>query len=224
MAAVRRGRRVRARGNRFSRFRRRRGAYRSRRRLFHRRRKTGNLVCYGKYTTFIGVTNKEDTSVPIAPRLDHFKELEDMSSRFESFQMVSVKVRVTPTFNVSGADKALSPYYSAPYHRPFPADLKQFTQSILSIDKSRTHHACSTMTRSFVPAIHVSQFVETGGAYTPYTYKWKPVIENTATSDKIPHYCGIIIFPKTTSNYTNPVTYAVQFQIKVIFRNQVYFQ
>ena len=99
---------------------------------------------------------------------------------FEAYRFWSVKVKVIPNFNITDAAEATTPpYYSAPYHKGVP-DIK-LPESILTIDKSRTHHACSQSNRTFVPAIVMGAQSRAGGGgqegYNLSITKYRPKIE-----------------------------------------------
>ena len=76
-------------------------------------------------------------------------------------------------------------------------------ESILTIDKSRTHHACSQSNRTFVPAIVMGAQSRAGGGgqegYNLSITKYRPKIEFFSNgSTDVQHYCGFYVFPKNT--------------------------
>ena len=96
-------------------------------------------------------------------------------------------------FNITDAAEATTPpYYSAPYHKGVP-DIK-LPESILTIDKSRTHHACSQSNRTFVPAIVMGAQSRAGGGgqegYNLSITKYRPKINFSLMDLRM---CNIIV-------------------------------
>ena len=149
MPSFRRGRRsYRRRRSRVPTYRLRSRRYFPRlRKRFGRRRRTGNINLLAKQVQDIVVTNQADVLLPVVISYTGLSELKPFDALFEAYRFWSVKVKVIPNFNITDAAEATTPpYYSAPYHKGVP-DIK-LPESILTIDKSRTHHACSQSNRT----------------------------------------------------------------------------
>ncbi|QFR58250.1 capsid protein [Capybara associated cyclovirus 1] len=204
-----------------SRFvRRRRGRF-SRRTRRNYRRHTGNLVVLGRTTLKIVPNATTETTTIVQPMIDDFKEFDNFKYNFEMYKMLSVRIKVTPVNNIQDGQINGAIYWTAPWKRPVNTPAGFTAEAIQSLDKARSHHICSTMTRHFVPAIqNVVAINGTGEASSNLTNSqiifkpWISVIEDAALT--IRHHCGLVNFPAmpTTNAFTLTVT------AKVMFKNQ----
>lgn len=224
MPSFRRGRRsYRRRRSRVPTYRLRSRRYFPRLRKRFRKRRSGNITLLAKQVQSIVVTNQADVLLPIVVSYRGLTELVPFDSLFEAYRFWSVKVKVIPNFNITDAAEATTPpYYSAPYHKGVP-DLK-VPESILTIDRSRSHHACSQSNRTFVPATVVGVETRAGGSGakgTDYSMtRYRPKIEfmNNESTD-VQHYCGFYVFPKNTGG-TESRMYTVITTVKCTLYNQ----
>ena len=225
MPSLRRGRRsYRRRRSRVPTYRLRSRRYFPRlRKRFGRRRRTGNINLLAKQVQDIVVTNQADVLLPVVISYTGLNELKPFDALFEAYRFWSVKVKVIPNFNITDAAEATTPpYYSAPYHKGVP-DIK-LPESILTIDKSRTHHACSQSNRTFVPAIVMGAQSRAGGGgqegYNLSITKYRPKIEFFSNgSTDVQHYCGFYVFPKNTGG-TEARRYTIITTVRCTLYNQ----
>uniref|UniRef100_A0AAU7E2B0 Cap protein n=1 Tax=Rousettus bat circovirus TaxID=3141902 RepID=A0AAU7E2B0_9CIRC len=172
--------------------RKRRYVRRRRLRNFRRRPRTGNFTLLVRDTSVHGIDPKLGSTVPIFPRINDFKEATPYLQYFESYKIHWVSVKVSPLFNVTTSDKPVPRYYSAPWHRTPPTAIS--TNTILSLDKAKSHNGCGTSFRRFVPAVLTASNVV--GEPTTHIGKinWRPKIAFDSTGQSIRNYCGFYHF------------------------------
>ena len=165
---------------------------RLRKRRVARRARTGNFTLICRKTFVAAVASNQGYSYQCAPTLNDFEEAKPFIPYFESYRIHSVSVKVTPLFNVAEPNNPVPQYYSAPWHRAGPASLS--SNSILSLDKARSHNGTQTTYRSFVPAVLTN--IGIAGDATAHIGKvnWRPKIAIQQSSTTIPHYASIYHF------------------------------
>uniref|UniRef100_A0AAU7E3G8 Capsid protein n=1 Tax=Hipposideros bat circovirus TaxID=3141880 RepID=A0AAU7E3G8_9CIRC len=169
-----------------------------RKRLRKRKSNLGNLTCLIRSTSVQNVQNDNQLTLVIKPSLSDFFEANVLKQNFEAFRIHSVSVRVVPHFNISTGGNDCPPYISCPYKTDIDSGALNIDR-LLSVDKAKLHHGWRGTTRSFVPAVlsDISYSGDGGTVATANTkINWKPRMEINCSSDKVPHYCGIILFDK----------------------------
>ncbi|WCI99964.1 MAG: capsid protein [chimpanzee associated cyclovirus 2] len=189
-----------------------------------KRSNLGNLTCLVRHTSIQNVQSDNSLTVIIKPALDDFFEGRSLKTNFEAFRIHSVSVRVVPHFNISTGGNDCPPYVTAPYKTDIdPGTLN--IDRILTIDKAKLNHGWRGTARAFVPAVLSDiSYAGDGGtlATTNTKINWRPRMEINCSSDKVPHYCGIIHFDKAL----NPATpkfirvYQIVTTAKVTFYGQ----
>lgn len=201
---------------------RRKRRYIRRRRLrnYRRRPRTGNFTLLLRDTSVHGIDPKVGSTVPIAPKINDFKECTPYLPYFEAYKIHYVSVKVSPLFNVAEPGRPVPRYYSVPWHRAPPTVVS--TSTILSLDRAKSHNGFSGSFRRFVPAVLTTANVA-GDANTHIgKVNWRPKIALEATAQGIRHYCGfyhwsIDQLPLPDSKIRQ---YEVEITAKVTFYNQ----
>lgn len=173
-------------------LRRYRRAVRKTRRLrkkFSRRRRTGNFTLLCRKVSVIAVPGAEGYSYQVAPTLNDYAEVQPFLNNFEAYRIWNVKVKITPLFNVAESGNPVPKYYSAPWHRPGPVAIA--SNSILSLDRAKSHNGTTTTFRRYAPCILTS--IGIAGDTTQHLGKteWKPKIAIQTSSTTIPHYAAL---------------------------------
>lgn len=210
-------------------YRKKVGAIRRRRvvrkRRYRRRSQPGNCVIIARRTEQQMFGSNAIGRVVVKPQLADFDEANQLKDNFESYRILSVKLRVIPHFNVSSGGTDCPPYYIAPYKTDIDRD-KLSTQTITSLDKCKTHNGWARALHSYVPAVLSDiSYVGNGGTVLNSTSRvnWRPRMEINCNSDKIPHYCCIMLFSKQADNATPAPfqrCYTFQLEAKIAFYNQ----
>ena len=171
--------------------RRYRRAVRKTRRLRKRRylRRSGNFTFLCRKVAVIAVPSNEGYSYQVAPTINDYSEVQPFINNFESYRIWNVSVKVTPLFNVAESANPVPKYYSAPWHRPGPVALA--SNSILSLDRAKSHNGTATTYRRFMPAVLTN--IAIAGDTTSHIGKveWKPKIALQTSSTTIPHYAAL---------------------------------
>lgn len=194
---------------RVNRFRRRRPFRRVVRKQRRRYRKTfrrssnrtnGNFTCQVRTQVDLiasAGTGVETTHI-VRPTLSTFGELAELIDNFEAYRIHYVRVKVVPYANTSTPDDPIGEYVSAPYHKPVTTTSNITAANLLSIDRSRVFQGNSTSTRTFVPAIRTA--TQVGDSVVLSNTVFRPRIEISSDSIKIPHYCGLYAFPPSSNS------------------------
>uniref|UniRef100_A0AAU7E280 Capsid protein n=1 Tax=Miniopterus bat circovirus TaxID=3141887 RepID=A0AAU7E280_9CIRC len=192
---------------------------------YRRRPRTGNLTLLVRDTAIHGIHPSEGKTVPITVDLSSFEETAPFFSYFESYRIHWVAVKVSPLFNVTSATYPIPRYYSAPWHRTPPITVS--TGTILSLDRAKSHHGCSSSYRRFVPAVLTTTNV-VGDVNTHIgKLNWKPKIALEANAQSIPHHCGLYHWSIDQIKPPDPQTYRqyeMEITAKITFYNQKNFQ
>ncbi|BAP81874.1 capsid protein [Cyclovirus ZM38] len=200
--------------------RRRRVIRRRRLRNFRRRPRTGNFTLLVRDTSVHGIKPAEGSTVPIYPRINDFKEAVPYLAYFESYKIHWISVKVSPLFNVAEPSQPVPRYYSTPWHRTPPTIIN--TNTILSLDRAKSHHGCSSSFRRFVPAVLTTSNVV--GEPTAHIGKinWRPKIAFDSTGQSIRHYCGFYHFSVDQVPLPNAALRQYEFEItaKITLYNQ----
>ncbi|AGN96212.1 capsid protein [Human cyclovirus VS5700009] len=180
---------------------RRRGNFRYRRAplrrrvAFRRRRRADRYVLRARYSYTHTIAPSNTSSVQFKPKAEDFAEFSQLAGNFEAYKFASFTVTVRPLFNTSSQKESCPPYVSAPYH-------VNLTQSIgfnecQSLNQCKTYNGTRTSYRRFVPAVlGAVQYVDNNGVVNTSFCKtnWKPRLEITNQSTRIPHYCCVYVF------------------------------
>lgn len=153
------------------------------------RRRTGNFTLKVRKTAVLAIDSDKGYSYNVAPTLNDYEEAKPYLAYFESYRIWNCTVKITPLFNVANPEQAVPRYYSAPWHRAGPPSLS--TNSILSLDRAKSHNGTSGSFRRYTPAI----LLDTSVAGTPGQrigqVSWRPKIGLQVSSTAIPHYCAL---------------------------------
>lgn len=195
-----------------------------RKRVYRRRNNLGNLSFLIRTTSVQNVISDQPLTLVIKPCLDDFFEARDLKNNFEAFRIHSVAVRIVPHFNISTGGNDCPPYISCPYKTDIDKAAANIDR-LLTVDKARLHHGWRGTSRTFVPAVlsDISYSGDGGTIATANTkVNWRPRLEINCSSDKIPHYCGIIHFDKGLNPGTPKFNriYQVIITAKVTFYGQ----
>lgn len=187
-----------------------------------RRRRTGNYTMEARQTQNVILESSQGQVIVIRPTLYQFNELVGFADKFEAYRFRSVTVKITPTANTSDATDQVTHYVTAPWHRPIAELSNVTTNALLSVDKAREFHGCSTSRRKYVPAIEM--LTAYGSADKPTTslsvLKYRPRIECVnRDAYNIPHYCALIAFDQA-ANAESVITYQITITVKCTFYNQ----
>lgn len=167
------------------RFRKRR--YRSSRRL------KGNFTLIVRRSYTITVDESKGSLHVIAPKINDFTEVEPFWQAFESYRIWNIRVTIRPHFNVAIPGDHVPPYYATPWHSNTPVNVS--TDTIISTDRCKTYHGCSSSSRNYVPAVLVYTKGTGGQNFNIDKLAYRPKLNLGAASRFDSHLAALYWFP-----------------------------
>lgn len=192
----------------------RRRRYRSRRRL------KGNFTLILRRSYTITIDESKGSTHIIQPKINDFTEVEPFWQAFESYRIWNLRVTIRPHFNVATPADHVPPYYSVPWHSREPTHVN--TDTILSVDRCKTYHGCSSSSRNFVPAVLVYTKGTGEKLFNIEKVSYRPKL-NLGSSQRFDnHLAAMYYFPPGQSG--TPSTVLRQYELTISGRCTLYNQ